>query len=88
VERDQKPATMLFFDKETGLLVKVEMKVKDESRKEVLSEMYLDDYKDIGGRKYYTKMRVVQDGKPVTEHTLYDQKSQEMLDPKLFEAIK
>ncbi len=82
VERDQKPAITLFFDKDTGLLAKVERKAKDDSRKEVLNEMYLDDYKDIGGRKYYTKMRVVQDGKPIMEHTLFDQKLQEVLDPK------
>lgn len=90
VERDQKPAITLFFDKDTGLLAKVERKAKDELQgwKEVLNELYFDDYKDIGGRKYYTTMRNVQDGKTIMEVILYDQKSQEILDPKLFEAIK
>jgi hypothetical protein len=90
VEREQKPAITLFFDKETGLLAKVERKAKDELQgwKEVLSELYFDDYKDIGGRKYYTTMRNAQDGKPVMEVILFDQKFEEKLDPKLFEAIK
>jgi hypothetical protein len=90
VERDQKPAITLFFDKETGLLAIVERKAKDELQgwKEVLSEIYFDDYKEISGRKYYTKMRQVQDGKPMMEVALSDHQPQEKLDPKLFEAIK
>lgn len=90
VERDQKPAITLFFDKETGLLTKVERKAKDELQgwKEVHSELYFDDYKDIGGRKFYTIMRSVQDGKTMMEVTVSDQKLEEKLDPKLFEAIK
>lgn len=90
VERDQKLAMTLSFDKETGLLAKVELKSKDELQgwKEVFEEVYFEDYKDIGGRKYYTKMRNFQDGKPSMEATISDYQRQEKLDPKLFEAIK
>ena len=61
-----KPAVTLYFDAATGLLVKSEMKVKDEFQnwKEVTDEVFFSDYKDEGGRKVYTKIRVVRDGKP------------------------
>jgi hypothetical protein len=90
VERNKKQALTLFFDKESGLLAKVEMKAKDESQggKEVTKEVYFEDYKDVGGRKYYTKMRLIEDGKLTLVDTLSDHKMQETLDPKLFESNK
>ena len=87
VTSDKRPAITLYFDKDSGLLVKTEVMVKDELQKwkEVLDEAYFGDYKEKDGRKVYTKMRVVRDGKPLLESTLSDQKVAEKLDPKLFE---
>jgi hypothetical protein len=87
VARDKKPTVTLYFNKESGLLVKSEMMVKDEFQgwKEVIDEGYYEDYKEVGGRKVFTKMRVVRDGKPMIEATLSDQKTHEKLDVKLFE---
>jgi outer membrane lipoprotein-sorting protein len=87
VTRDKKPPITLYFDKESGLLVKREMRVKDELQKwkEVLDEAYLSDYKEVGGAKVFTKLRVVRDGKPMIDATLSDQKADEKLDAKLFE---
>ncbi len=87
VTRDKKPAVTLYFDKETGLLVKTEVTVKDEFQKwkEVPEEAYFSDYKERDGRKVFTKMRIVRDGKPLIESTLSDQKAAEKLDAKLFE---
>jgi hypothetical protein len=90
VERNQKQAITLFFDKETGLLAKAELKAKDELQgwKEVLNEVYFEDYKDVGGHKLYTKMRLIQDGKPKLVDTMSDFTTPEKLDPKLFEPLK
>jgi hypothetical protein len=87
VTREKKPAVTLCFDTESGLLVKSEMKVKDEFQgwKEVLDEGYYEDYKDVGGRKVFTKMRMVRDGKTMIEGTISDQKVHDKLDSKLFE---
>ena len=87
VTRDKKPAVTLYFDKETGLLVKTEVTVKDEFQKwkEVPEEAYFSDYKEKDGRKVFTKMRIVRDGKPLIESTLSDQRTAEKLDPKSFE---
>lgn len=67
--------------------MKSESMVKDEFQgwKEVLTESFYDDYKDVNGRKMFTKMRIVRDGKTMIESTLSDQKTPEKLDPKLFE---
>jgi hypothetical protein len=87
VTRDKQPAVTLYFDKETALLVKRDAVVKDEFQKwkEALDEAYLSDYKDVGGVKFFTKLKVVRDGKPMIEATLSDQKVNEKLDAKLFE---
>jgi hypothetical protein len=87
VTRDKQPAVTLYFDKESGLLVKRDTTVKDELQKwkEVLDEAYLSDYKEVGGAKVFTKLRVVRDGKPMIDATLSDQKASEKLDAKLFE---
>jgi outer membrane lipoprotein-sorting protein len=87
VARDKKPAITLYFDKETGLLVKQETTVKDEFQKwkEVPEEAYYSDYKEANGRKYFTKLKVVRDGKTMIEATLSDAKEVEKLDAKLFE---
>ena len=87
VERGKHPAITLYFDNTTGLLVKAETKVKDEFQgwKEVPSETYYEDYKDVDGRKMFAKLRVVRDGKPMIESILSDGKWHEKLDAKLFD---
>jgi outer membrane lipoprotein-sorting protein len=87
VTRDKKPAMTLYFDKDTGLLVKREVVVKDEFQnwKEVLDEATFTDYKDANGVKTFTKLKIVRDGKPLIESTLSDAKFSEKLDEKLFE---
>lgn len=87
VTRDKKPAITLYFDKTSGLLVKCETMVKDEFQawKEVPDEVYLEDYKEKDGVKFFNKLRIVRDGKPFIESVLSDQKITDKLDPKLFE---
>lgn len=87
VTREKKPAVTLYFEKESGLLVKRETTVKDEFQKwkEVPEEAYFSDYKDAGGVKYFTGLKVVRDGKPMIEATLLDQKVSEKLNARRFE---
>lgn len=87
VERKDKPVVTLYFDEESGLMVKSEINVKDEFQgwKEVLEEVYYEDYKDVDGRKEFEKMRVVRDGKTFIESKMSGMKSPEKLDAKLFE---
>ena len=87
VTRDKKPAVTLYFDKDSGLLVKTEVTVKDEFQKwkEVLEEAYFSDYKESNGVKRFTALKVVRDGKTLIEAMLSDTKPAEKLDPKMFE---
>lgn len=87
IERKDKPETTLYFDKESGLLVKSEVNVKDEFQgwKEVLQEVYYEDYKASGDFKIFTRMRVVRDGKQFIDSKPSEPKLSEKLDPKLFE---
>lgn len=87
VTRDKRPAVTLYFDKDSGLLAKSEMTVKDEFQnwKSVLDEAFYSDYKESNGVKHFTKLKVVRDGKTMIEATLSDAKDAEKLDAKLFE---
>ena len=66
VRNGKRPIVTLYFDKETGLLVKREATVKDPGTddKEVLEEAVVSDYKEAGGRKFHTRVVVTRDGKP------------------------
>jgi hypothetical protein len=87
VEHAQRPMIILYFDKESGLLVKDEMVVKDiyQGWKDALDEIYFEDYKEVDGRKRFTKMHATRNGAPMADATLFDHKTAEKLDPKLFE---
>jgi hypothetical protein len=64
----------LYFDKETGLLVKSQMRMKDlMSGQEVEEETYLSDYKEMGGVLRHKKHTIKRDGKDylVAEATEY-----------------
>jgi len=75
----------LYFDKETGLLVKAESRVKDEgSGQEVTQETLYGDYKDVQGVKYAMKITVKRDGKPYVEGEVTDVEVAEKLDDGVF----
>jgi hypothetical protein len=87
VTRDKRPPVTLYFDKETGLLVGADTTVRDEFQgwKEVPEEVSFSDYKDAGGKKVFTRMKIVRDGKPMIDAAVSERKEVEKLDPKLFE---
>jgi hypothetical protein len=88
VTQGKMPPVTLFFDKDSGLLVKSEMPIKDgySEYKEVPQENFYEDYKDVGGRKFYTKMRMLRNGKALLESTISDQMMPDKIDPKLFDG--
>lgn len=87
VRNGKRPIITLYFDQETGLLVKREASVKDQGAddKEVLEEVLVSDYKEAGGRKYHTKVVVTRDGKPYYRSEVSMPRAVEKPDPKLFD---
>jgi hypothetical protein len=76
----------LYFDKETGLLVKHENQVKDEmSGQEVSEESFPSEYKDVQGTKQAMKFTVKRNGKPYIEGEASEVMLYEKLDASLFE---
>jgi outer membrane lipoprotein-sorting protein len=75
----------LFFDKETGLLLKNEYLVKDRrADKDVKQEVIYSDWKEVDGIKRAMKVTVKRDGKLYTEQEISDFKPAEKLDDKTF----
>jgi len=76
----------LFFDKDSGLLLKTERRVKDlmGGGDEVNQETIYGDYKDVGGTKLPAKVTIKRDGKKYIEQENSDMKLTDKLDDKLF----
>jgi hypothetical protein len=75
----------LYFDKESGLLVKYESRVKDEgSGQEVNEEHFLSDYKEVQGTKQAGKVVTKRDGKLYLEGEVTDHQLSEKLDAGVF----
>lgn len=74
----------LYFDKETGLLVKRENRVKDDNGKEVAEETFLSDYKDVQDTKQAMKFIVKRDGKLYMEGEVTEYQLAEKLDGAVF----
>ena len=64
VSRKEKKDVNLYFDKETGLLAKVEHRVKDPmAGMEVNEERFITEYQDLDGMKVAKKASIHRDGK-------------------------
>jgi len=74
----------MFFDRETGLLVKTEHKLDDKMGKEVRQEETYSDFRDLGGYRRPVKVTVQRDGKKVMEAELTEVKYFERLDDAQF----
>src|SRR5262249_51192640 len=62
----------LYFDKDSGLLIKAEHQVVNHQKKEVLQEEYFSEFKDVGGFKRPTRVVAFQEGKKVMDGELTD----------------
>lgn len=76
----------LFFDKQTGLLLKSERTIKDETMggKERVQETAYGDYRSIDGVQYPMKLVVKRDGDKYVESALSNFEPKEKLDESLF----
>jgi hypothetical protein len=70
LERKDDTDVILYFDKESGLMVKAEWRGKDHDGNEVTVERYFTEYKESGQVKYPSRVTVHQDGKPILEMAL------------------
>ena len=77
---------MLYFDKDSGLLVKSERKTKvpEEGNKEVTQENLYTDYQEVEGAKMAMKMTILRDGKKYVEGENFEIKPVEKHDDKTF----
>lgn len=91
VREGKRPIVTLYFDKETGLLVKSAALTKDITTgdKEVLEETVLSGYKETAdGRKYHTRVTVTRDAKTFYTSERTEPKALKQVDAKLFEKPK
>jgi len=96
VSSEGNPDTRLFFDKDTGLLLKRESELNravpagggvpagGEEPKPVTVEIIYEDYKEAAGVKYPTKTTRFQRGQKVTEDEVTELKVVEKFDEKTF----
>jgi hypothetical protein len=87
ITREGHREVRLYFDKQTNLLVKSQMRVKAEEMggKEVNQEAYYSDHKDISGLKVPTKVVVKREGELYVDGESSDVKLLEKLDNKVFD---
>jgi hypothetical protein len=74
----------LYFDNETGLLVKTEHARDDGSGKEILQEEFYGDFKDFGGFRRWTRIVAFREGKKLMEAELLDVKYVDKIDDSEF----
>jgi beta-lactamase regulating signal transducer with metallopeptidase domain len=91
VQRDSYSDAVLYFDKETALLVKSEMRVKvtrgadHELGKVLVQETFYDDYREFDGVRVPSRITIHLDGKMRRTVTITDLKTHARVDNSLFE---
>jgi hypothetical protein len=86
VKRKDLPDFDLFFDKETNLPAKAEVRVKENpNAEETKHTFHFSDFKEADGVKHFTKLTVMRADKEVLVMELSEVKRLEKLDAKLFE---
>jgi hypothetical protein len=69
----------LFFDKDSGLLIKHSRRAKDFAGEEAEQEAFLSDYQDFDGVKRYKKMKIKRDGNDFIDMQVLEYKALEKL---------
>ncbi|MCS7046163.1 MAG: hypothetical protein NZO58_07390 [Gemmataceae bacterium] len=87
VDRKGRPPIRLYFNKDSGLLVKLEVTVKNEfdGWKDALDEVYFDGYQDQDGRKIFSKLKVDRNGQLLGESTISQWRRIAPVDDKRFQ---
>jgi hypothetical protein len=84
VSRKNYSTVRLFFDKETALPLKLELKASVEGKGEA-HDILLDDYREVGGLKVAMKVAARRNGKVFYEYEIRDFRMVDRLDDKLLE---
>jgi hypothetical protein len=84
VSRQDHKDINLYFDKEKGLLVKLQRRAKDMMGQEVDQETFYSDYKETNGLKHATKQKTKRDGNDFLELEVQEYKPVEKLDDSTF----
>jgi hypothetical protein len=84
VSRKDYTTVRLYFDKETALPLKLELKAFVEGKNET-HDILFDDYKEVGGLKVAMKLTARRNGKVYYEYEMSDVKLLDRLDEKLLE---
>jgi len=84
---DGKPFT-LFFDNESGLLVKLVTKNVDAQKREILEGRLFSNYKDFSGIKIATSLLITNDGQTKVENLITDFKLLRNVTPGTFDEPK
>lgn len=71
VKENSKPDILLFFDRQTGLLVKTEQ-IREFESKKVVQEDYFSDFRDLGGFKRPVKIQSFRNGKKILDAELIE----------------
>jgi uncharacterized protein (TIGR02246 family) len=74
----------LYFDRDSGLLLKLAANVEDFDGKEYLQETTFQNYKEIGGIKKAMKIEVKRKGERFQEHQLTEFQILDKVDPQTF----
>jgi hypothetical protein len=88
VQAKDRPDVKLFFDKESGLLVKTERDGKDETGNVVRLESTYSDFKKVDGLMQPMKILANRDGKKFMDIEVTEMKFPDKLDSKLFAKPK
>jgi hypothetical protein len=81
-----RPDVNIYFDKESGLLVRVDLQVKDmPGMPEVTHEFLFSEPKELGGFKHFSKVVLNRDGKKLMEVELTELAADDKVDANLFE---
>jgi len=85
--KDHRPIN-LYFDKKSGMLIKIERKAKEfqggQEGMEFTEETLYEDFKDVNGIKLPHKVVITRDGKKYVEEEVKEAKVSESLDKTLF----
>jgi hypothetical protein len=81
VSKEGKKDLDFYFDKATGLLAKIERRVKDlQTGQEAAEERIITEYQDLDGRKIGKKVEVKRDGMPFMEAEVIEAKFVDRID--------
>ena len=84
IGRKEQPDVALYFDKETHLPLKCELRVKEPNGMEVTTAWIFGGYKELAGVKHPTKIALHRDDKKMMEMEIGEVKPAEKVDEKEF----